>query len=103
MSEYDVLWPLGRRVIDEVEAPDRPSDLRGRTIAFVWDELFRGDEMFEVIREVAAERLGDVTFVDWEEFGNFHASTAEERRVLGALPERLRAHKVDLVISAVGA
>ena len=56
-----------------------------------------------MISEVARERHGEVGFVGWEEFGNFHASAAEERRVLEALPELLRTHRVDLVVAAVGA
>lgn len=100
---YDVVWPLGHRVLSEVAEQERPAELGGRTVAYLWDELFRGPEMFEVISEVARDRFGDVGFVGWEEFGNFHASTADERRVLEALPELLRAHRVDLVVAAVGA
>jgi hypothetical protein len=100
---YEVVWPLGRRLLGDVAATARPADLRGRTVAYLWDELFRGPEMFQLISEVARERYGDVSFVGWEEFGNFHASAAEERRVLAALPELLRAHRVDLVVAAVGA
>lgn len=103
MFDYEVVWPLGHRVLGDVEAHERPSDLTGRTVAYLWDALFRGPEMFDVISEVAMQRYGDVSFVGWEEFGNFHASAAEERRVLDALPERLRAHRVDLVVAAVGA
>ncbi|SFM81575.1 hypothetical protein SAMN05216207_100371 [Pseudonocardia ammonioxydans] len=100
---YDVVWPLGRRVVGEVVEQERPAELGGRTVAYLWDELFRGPEMFEVISEVARDRFDDVEFVGWEEFGNFHASAAEEKRVLEALPELLRSHRVDLVVAAVGA
>lgn len=100
---YDVVWPLGPREAGEVAEHDRPAQLAGTRVAYLWDELFRGPEMFEVITEVARERHGDVAFVGWEEFGNFHASAAEERRVLEALPELLRSHRVDLVVAAVGA
>lgn len=103
MADYGVVWPLGHRVLGDVEEHERPRSLTGRTVAYLWDELFRGPEMFEVISEVARERFGDVSFVDWSEFGNFHASSREERRVLEALPELLRAHRVDLVVAAVGA
>lgn len=103
MDGYDVVWPLGHRVLGEVAEQERPDELGGRTVAYLWDELFRGPEMFDVISAVATDRFGDVTFVSWEEFGNFHASAAEERRVLEELPDRLRAHRVDLVVAAVGA
>lgn len=100
---YEVVWPLGRRMAADVPARERPRSLAGRTVAYLWDELFRGPEMFEVISEEARRRHGEVSFVGWEEFGNFHASAEAERRVLAALPERLRAHRVDLVVAAVGA
>ncbi|MCD2194640.1 hypothetical protein LQ327_14800 [Actinomycetospora endophytica] len=101
--DYEVLWPLGPRVTGDVAEHERPAELAGVRVAYLWDELFRGPEMFEVITEVARERHGAVEFVGWEEFGNFHASAAEERRVLEALPELLRSHRVDLVVAAVGA
>ena len=102
-ADYEVVWPLGHRVLGDVEAHERPAELTGRTVAYLWDELFRGPEMFAIISEVIGERFDDVTFVGGEEFGNFHASMAEERRVLEALPELLRSHRVDLVVAAVGA
>jgi hypothetical protein len=100
---YAVLWPLGRRVVEDVSPGERPASLAGVRIGFLWDELFRGPEMFEVIEEEARRRDPSVEFVGHEVFGNFHASAAEERRVLGELPEVLRAHRVDLVVAAVGA
>ena len=105
MSEdsFEAEWPLSPRTVDEVAEHTRPDSLTGRRIAYLWDELFRGPEMFEVITSVAREHHGDVEVVSWEEFGNFHASAAQERRVLDALPELLRAHRVDLVVAAVGA
>jgi len=102
-ARYEVLSPLAPRVTDEVGEHERPDSLAGRRVAYLWDELFRGPEMFDVITDVARECHGDVEVVGWEEFGNFHASAAEERRVLEALPALLRTHRVDLVVAAVGA
>ena len=100
MRSSDRSGPVSSATSPSTSARD---SLRGRRVAYLWDELFRGPEMFEVISDVARERHGDVGFVGWEEFGNFHASAAEERRVLEALPELLRSHRVDLVVAAVGA
>lgn len=103
-ESYEALWPLAPREAGDVPERERADTLSGRRVAYLWDELFRGPEMFEVITATARERFGDdVTFVGWEEFGDFHASAAEERRVLGRLPELLREHRVDLVVAAVGA
>ena len=101
---YEALWPLAPREAGDVPERERAGTLAGLRVAYIWDELFRGPEMFEVISETARERYGDdVTFVGWEEFGNFHASAAAEKRVLDALPDLLRSHRVDLVVAAVGA
>lgn len=103
-ESYEALWPLAPREAGDVPEHERADTLSGRRVAYLWDELFRGPEMFDVITATARERFGDdVTFVGWEEFGNFHASAAEERRVLDALPGLLRSHRVDLVVAAVGA
>ncbi|WP_106347737.1 hypothetical protein [Antricoccus suffuscus] len=102
-DSYDVVWPLGRRGIENVEAHDRPNSLDGKTVAFLWDYLFRGPEMFDAIEAEITSRYSDVTFVSHEEFGNFHASMAAEKRILEQLPEMLHTRKVDLVIAAVGA
>jgi len=102
-GNYEVVWPLGHRVFGDVAAQHRPASLEGKTVAFLWDKLFRGPEMFATIEDVARRRFDDVSFVGWEAFGNFHASAAEEKRVLTAMPELLRTHRVDLVVAAVGA
>jgi len=100
---YQVVWPLGRRAIEDVAERERPHNLNGKTIAFLWDYLFRGPEMFDVIESEINSRYTGVTFVSYDEFGNFHASMAEEKRILEQLPEMLHTRKVDLVIAAVGA
>ena len=39
-------------------------------------------------------------FINWSEFGNTHGS--DERKVVAALPEKLKALGVDAVISGMG-
>ena len=102
-DRFDVVWPLGRRAIDDVIAKDMPSGLDGNTIAFLWDYLFRGPEMFAAIESEINSRFSDLTFISYEEFGNFHASMEEEKRIMDQLPEMLHSRKVDLVVAAVGA
>jgi hypothetical protein len=81
--------------------PPAVPDLSGKVIAELWDYIFRGDIMFEVIRREIQERYDDVTFVHWSEFGDIHGSA--EAEVIAALPEELRRHSVDLAIVGVGA
>jgi len=79
----------------------RLASLSNVTIAQLWDQAFRGDEIFEALEEGLKARYPGVRFVSWREFGNTHGS--DEHAILAGLPERLRAMGVDAVISAVAA
>lgn len=98
---YDVVWPLGKSHWDMRELTPRIDDLNGKTIAEVWDRVFRGEEIFPVIRAALKKRYPDVRFIEYDKFGDTHGTTQNE--VLAALPELFRQHKVDAVISGVGA
>jgi hypothetical protein len=102
-AQYDVVWPLGRSRVEEVAANERPLDLSGKTIAFIWDYLFKGPEMFEAVKGRLSTAFPGVRYVDYQVFGNIHGSDAEEKANLSALPTRLREHGVDAVVLAVGA
>lgn len=97
---YEVVWPLGR-LTKEVLGGHRLPDPTGKKIGFVWDYVFRGDRMWDVIKEDLAERYDGLSFVDWEVFGNTHGH--DEAQVVAALPELLREMEVDAVIAGVGA
>lgn len=98
---YGVVWPLGRSTYDTRATNPRLSDLSGKTIAEVWDYLFRGEEIFPILREKLAARFPGVKFVGYDVFGNVHGP--QQRNLVARAPELLRQHKVDAVISAIGA
>lgn len=103
MSEpmYEVVWPLGKSVYETVSLAQRVPDLRGKTVCELWELLFRGDEIFGIIRELLSKRYPDIKFVDYTVFGDTHG--AKEREVIAALPGLLHKHHCDIVISGVGA
>ena len=101
MSEYQVLWPLGRKTMTEVNLNRHCADDRPRRFGFLWDFMFRGNDMFPLLEAGLTRRYPGSTFVSYEYFGNVHG--ADEREVLAALPERLREAQVDTVIVGVGA
>ena len=78
----------------------RLDTLEGKTVAQVWDHVFRGDEVFEFLEQGLKERYPGVRFVSWREFGNTHGS--EEREVVASLPAKFRSMGVDAVISGMG-
>lgn len=102
-ATYQVVWPLGRSAVDKVEQKPVSDDLSGKTIAFIWDYLFRGPEMFDAIKDGIREIYNDVSFIDYERFGNIHGADPEEKANLDSIPDLLRQEKTDLVVAAVGA
>ncbi|HEX3177256.1 MAG TPA: hypothetical protein VHZ49_11315 [Methylomirabilota bacterium] len=94
-----VLWPRGRRTVAARPVAPRLSTLAGKTIGQLWDDLFRGDEIFPMLEAALAERFPGVRFVGFRTFGSTHG--AEEHEVLRRLPERMREHGVDAIISGM--
>ncbi|MFC1871846.1 hypothetical protein ACFLYF_05575 [Chloroflexota bacterium] len=98
---YRVVWPSGKLASEPV-APNKPvSDLQGKTVCELWNGLFKGDEIFPLIREKLMARYANMRFIDYNHFGNIHGQNEDE--VVANLPARLREHGCDLVVSGVGA
>lgn len=98
---YEVVWPLGKMAAARPTLNPPVSDLSGKTVCELWDKLFKGDEMFLLIREKLRERYPGIKFIDYTVFGNTHGP--KEAEVVVALPDLLRKHGCDVVISGVGA
>ncbi len=98
--EYEALWPLARSTAGDVGMTLRRAR-EGMRVGFLWDYVFRGDEMFAVLERELPAHLPGATFVSHEEFGNIHGH--DEREVLAVLGDRLREKQIDAVIAAVGA
>lgn len=99
--EYQVVWPLGKLHWDLRELNQRIGDLNGKTVAEVWDRVFRGEEIFPVLRAALKKRFPGVRFVEYDKFGDTHGT--KQVQVLAQLPQLLKQHKADAVISGVGA
>lgn len=97
---YSVYWPRTPRQVQIKPLARRPQTLEGKTIGLLWDYVFRGDEVFGVLQQELQARYPGVRFINWREFGNTHGS--DEHQVLMSLPEKLKALKVDAVISGMG-
>lgn len=96
-----MVWPLGQKVFSDGDTVERVGDLSGKTVAAIWDYLFRGDEILAIVSQKLAERFPRIKFVSHDVFGNTHGS--RQRELLGQVPDKLQLHKVDAVISLVGA
>jgi len=99
-GRYEVVWPRSERRSELRPLAPRLDDLKGIKVAQLWDFLFRGDEVFEILENGLQQRYPDIEFVSWREFGNTHGEN--ETRVLSELPGRLKSMGVDAVISGMG-
>ena len=68
-------------------------------MAQIWDYLFKGDQVFELLEAGLKARYPGVKFVSWREFGSTHGG--EEKAALAALPARFKELGVDAVISGM--
>ena len=94
-----VVWPRGRKTVEPRPVAPRLDSLEGKTIGQLWDDLFRGDEIFPILEEELARRFPSVRFVRYDTFGSTHGR--DEQRVLAELPARLKELEVDAVISGM--
>ncbi len=99
-GHYRVYWPRTRRRVSLKPLAKRPQNLADKKIAFLWDYVFRGDEIFGILGKALQDRYPGMSFVNWAEFGNTHGS--DEHQVVASLPGRLKELKVDAVISGMG-
>ena len=96
---YEAYWPRSPRQQLARELAPRLDSLEGKTVAQLWDELFKGDVVFDLLEEGLKQRYPGIRFVSWREFGSTHGGN--EREVLAKLPERLKALGVDAVVSGM--
>jgi hypothetical protein len=96
---FEVFWPRAPRQMRTKRLAARLATLEGRTVAQLWDYLFKGDEVFALLEESLKASFPAIRFVSWREFGSTHGG--EERAALAALPQRFKELGVDAVISGM--
>jgi hypothetical protein len=100
-SHFEAYWPrAAARGKAKPLAPRLPT-LAGKRVAFLWDFLFRGDDIYAIVEEELRKRFDGISFMGWQEIGNIHGG--DERKIVAGLPARLRAGGVDAVITSVAA
>ncbi len=99
-TTYDVVWPRSPRGVQSRRRADRLDSLEHKRVAFLWDYLFRGDELFPVLAQELTNRFEGIEIVNYDEFGNLHGS--DEKARVSSLPDDLRDRGVDAVVSGMG-
>ena len=99
-GHYAALWPRSPRQVQLQPLAKRLETLEGKTVAQLWDYVFRGDEVYALLEEGLKARFPDIRWVSYKEFGSTHGS--EEREVVASLATRFKELKVDAAISGMG-
>jgi hypothetical protein len=98
-SSFDVVWPRSPLATQRRRLADRLDTLQGKRVGFLWDYMFRGEELFPVLAGELQRRF-DAEIVNYDAFGNTHGP--DEAQVVGQIPSMLASRGLDAVVSAVG-
>ena len=98
-GNFECYWPRAERRQARKALAPRLDTLAGKTVAFVWDYVFRGDEIFQILQEGLTARFPGIRFIDYKVFGNTHGR--DERTVVAGLPARMKELGVDAVVSGM--
>jgi hypothetical protein len=99
-NNYAAMWPRGEKTVKIAPLAPRLDTLKGKTVAFLWDYLFRGDEIFPILESELSATFPDMRFVGYDVFGSTHG--ADEGQILADLSQTMAEHKVDAIISGMG-
>src|SRR4030095_5509562 len=94
MEKLDVLSPAGDETITRKTAAPGIDTLDGKTIAEVWNGVYKGNETFPVLRELLKQRYPGVKIIPYTEFpANYGGETRKEQseaaRKVAALAKEL--------------
>jgi hypothetical protein len=91
---------LGKSTTKVRPLAERLPDLEGKTVCELYNQLFKGDVFFSETKKILKEKFPGIKFVDHMNFGDIHGP--HENAIIEGLPDSLRKHGCDAVISAVG-
>ena len=97
---YEVVWPQSPQGVQKQRRAPRLDSLAEKRVAFLWDYLFRGDELFPVLEKELTARFAGIEIVGYETFANLHG--ADEKDRVGRLPQDLLDRHIDAVVSGMG-
>ena len=96
---YEAYWPRAPRQQRVRPLAQRLESLEGKTVAQIWDYLFKGDEVFELLEVGLKKQFPGIKFVSWRDLGSTHGG--DEKDTLAALPQRFKELGVDAVVSGM--
>lgn len=105
MAKYSVVSPAGSPAVKASRPTRRLADLNGKTIAEVWNGVFKGDVVFPLVREALQRRYPGVSIIPYTEFHHLPGSDvpSEQRALVTQLLARARTKGAHAVITGMGA
>src|SRR5262245_51965020 len=103
-DEFAVLSPVGLHVTRNTGLAPRLPSLDGKTVAEVYNHHFKGDQMFELYRELLKERFPGVRIIPFNEMpASFvGGDPASHRRIAAEVAAAAREKGVDALIIGNG-
>ena len=105
MENYSVVSPAGLEAVKARHTAPRLADLNGKTVAEVWNGVFKGDVAFPIVRKLLKQRYPGITIIPYTEFYHLPGSDmpAHQRALTQEIVEQARAKGADAMITGMGA
>lgn len=105
MEKITVVNPAGLQAVQSAHPVPRLPDLNGKTIAEVWNGVFKGDVVFPLVRRALQRRFPAVHIIPYTEFYHLPGSDvpAEQRARVREIVDAARAKGAHAVITGMGA
>jgi hypothetical protein len=105
MEKLEVVSPAGVAAVTAAGVAPRLGDLNGKTVAEVWNGVFKGDLTFPVIRQLLKAKFPGIKIIPYTEFYHQPGSDvpAHQRELAREIAAAAGARGCDALISGNGA
>ena len=105
MEKQHVVSPAGVEAVKQSGAAPRLGTLEGKTIAEIWNGVFKGDVTFPVIRALLKKKYPGLRIIPYTEFPHAPGSDnpARQREIAREIAALVKEKGCDAVISGNGA
>lgn len=93
-ENYEVVRPLGERYLEMMTMAPRLDTLEGKTICELWNESFKANVTFPVIRELLKKKYPGIKVIPYTEMPRHHmteipgVTNPESEELIAALKEK---------------
>ena len=105
MDSFEVLSPAGGEVIAQKQIAPRLDDLNGKTVAEIWNGVFKGDQTFPLLRRLLKQKYPSINVIPYTEFPHIYGgdNPTAQKKLAKQLAALAKEKGCDAVISGNGA